>query len=52
MDRRGALLRERLARLGIGVEHEAAVTRLHQAARNVAAHAAQADHADLHLSLP
>ncbi len=47
----GALLRQRLARLGVGVEHHAMVPRLHQAARDVAAHAAQADHADLHFAL-
>ena len=53
LHRRGALLRQRLARLGIGVEHDAVVSRLHQAARDVAAHAAESDDADLHfLSLP
>ena len=48
-NRRGALLSQRLARLGIGVEHHAVVPRLHQPARDVAAHAAKTDHADLHL---
>ena len=36
----GAFLRQRLARLGVGVEHHTMVPRLHQAARDIAAHAA------------
>src|SRR6185437_6599933 len=47
----GALLRERFARLGVGVEHHTMVPRLHQAARDVAAHAAQSNDADLHFAL-
>ncbi len=47
--RRGALLRQRLSRLNIGVEYDAGVSCLHQAAGHVAAHATQADDADLHL---
>src|ERR1019366_1842015 len=46
---RGTLLRQRLARLDVGVEHHAVMPRLHQAARHIAAHVAEADHTDLHL---
>ena len=46
--RRCALYRQRLTRLGIGVEHHAGVPRLHQASRHVAAHFAETDETDLH----
>src|SRR6185312_12303597 len=46
---RGALFCQRGTRLGVGVEHHAAVPRFHQATGNVAAHATKSDHADLHL---
>jgi hypothetical protein len=36
----GAFFRQHLARLGVGVENDAAMSRLHQAAGHVAAHAA------------
>jgi hypothetical protein len=36
----GALPRERFARLGVGVEHHTMVPRLHQPARDIAAHTA------------
>src|SRR6185437_13270892 len=46
----GTLLRECFARIGVGVEHHTMVSRLHQAARDVAAHAAKANDADLHFA--
>jgi hypothetical protein len=46
----GALARERVARCGGTVEYDTAMTRAHQAKRDVAAHAAQADYADLHVA--
>ena len=45
----GAVLCQRFARLGGSRVHHAVVSRLHQAARHVAAHLAESDHADLHL---
>ena len=49
---RGAILRQRLARLGGSRVHHAVVSRFHQAARHVAAHFTESDHADLHLFSP
>src|SRR5271156_5002256 len=39
----GALLRQRLTRLGVSVEHHAMMSCLHQAATDVAAHATESD---------
>ena len=44
----GAILRQGLGGFGAGVEHHALVASAHQPARDIAAHPAQADHANLH----